>query len=184
MDAARGKWCSRCGHGADLITPPVPSRTTRPPLSPGEKRWIAIGVVTVAAVVCLVWIGTWLSRLIPSLDAYEDTVQRVIPSPDGRYVALIFWGEGGATMGPGGAHVNLRKNTPAIPPSGSRYRRYQADGAVFASDGGPGYIDVVWKDATHLAITSRAGRESAYRKESSWEDVTLSYRFDDRRTLP
>lgn len=97
-----------------------------------------------------------------------DDVVVSIPSPDRRYVAVVFRRGCGATVGVLYQHLNLRD-------SGKAFRKDRdgciTDGEVWRS-GEWGRVVPTWKDAKHLVVVG--GSSIHERDQITWRDVTIS----------
>lgn len=98
----------------------------------------------------------------------EEKIEREVISPNGKYMAVIFEQNCGATTSIL-YHVNIR-------PSDSRYKfkkddqGHIMDGRVFT-----GYGDIKWVDDQHLLIEYKEVEGVDYSKSchSPWKDVTI-----------
>ncbi|MBI3946740.1 MAG: hypothetical protein HY321_12530 [Armatimonadetes bacterium] len=127
---------------------------------------LAVGVATGVLVM------TGCSRIagdLPSLTGpCSETVKHADKSPDGRYTAVVFERDCGATTDYV-MHVNLREGSRAFREERSGVIR---EGSVFVREGRC-HIGIRWKDSRTLVVT--APKDDVFQRARAWRGMSIIY---------
>jgi hypothetical protein len=143
-----------------------------------QPRRAAIEVVTaIGLILALIGGSFYLVFRAMNYDCSE-AVQATVPSPDKRYVAVLFEQNCGATSA-FSYHVNLRETTHTFNVGG---RAIIQDGMVFDCTHIEDLITMTWKGPKWLLI--KYPRGDVFREAKSWRDVTIIYRPYGKKVDP
>lgn len=116
---------------------------------------VAFGVIIAAAWFC--------ASRFSFCYATEDTVQKRLASPDGKYTATVFERDCGATTDYS-TMVNIQEG---------HLKRFNGDSGVVLVIKGRTSVKLTWQDATSLVISCSSSE--VFRKETKWKDVVIHY---------
>jgi Family of unknown function (DUF5412) len=120
---------------------------------------IIIGITTTAGFLLFLYIGSSVFNYVIINDMCESYPYKTVVSPNGKYKALIYQFDCGATNGFSTqiSILNAEKMLNDEP------------GNIFRSDGHPedGAPEILWLDDKHLIIHKR-GNNQVYSQEESW----------------
>jgi hypothetical protein len=111
---------------------------------------------------------TWLPGLLSFAGTWEEELHYQVKSPDGRYIAAVYFGNAGATTS-GARSVHP---TDSSHPFKKVYQGH-VPGAIITLKGLGKGARIRWSNPTHLVVTCPLAE--VRHREDSWKDVTISY---------
>ena len=131
---------------------------------------IIIGITLTAGLLLFVYIGSSVFKYVTIIDDMcESYSYKTVVSPNGKYKAVIYQFDCGATTG-FSTQISILSAEKML---------NDEPGNIFQSDGHPEYgaPEILWLDDKHLNIHKR-GNNQVYNQEESWgwNKIKITYK--------